>query len=211
MKLTKYGHACVVLEERGKKLIIDPGAFTPEFGDVSNVVAVVVTHSHADHFKPEHLETILAASGDAKIFTTPEVTEQFSKPRVTAVKAGDDASAGPFTLAFGGEMHQVIHDSAPCPQNISVFVNDELYYPGDSYTMPDQPVKVLAVPTNAPWMKVADSMDYLAAVKPTMCFPTHNGLLSENGVNVYNFWLSKACEESAIEFKYLTPGDSIEI
>jgi L-ascorbate metabolism protein UlaG (beta-lactamase superfamily) len=34
MKLTKYTHACIVLEEQGEKLVIDPGGFTPEFGDV---------------------------------------------------------------------------------------------------------------------------------------------------------------------------------
>jgi L-ascorbate metabolism protein UlaG (beta-lactamase superfamily) len=34
MKLTKFQHACIVLEERGKKLIIDPGDSTPGFGNL---------------------------------------------------------------------------------------------------------------------------------------------------------------------------------
>src|SRR5262245_21363416 len=150
MKLTKYEHACVVLEEQGKKLVVDPGGFTKEFGGVDNIVAVVVTHKHADHFNPEHLETILATNPDATIFTPDDLAEQFKKPGVKAVKAGDEATRGPFRLHCGGEMHVLIHNSLPCPQNTSLLVNDSFYYPGDSYTMPDKPVEVLAVPANAP-------------------------------------------------------------
>lgn len=211
MKLTKYEHACVVLEEQGKKVVIDPGAFTPDFGDQTNIAAVVVTHVHQDHYKPEHLETIIAANPDVLFFTTAEVANEFKKPNVKAVKAGDEVSVEPFNLRFGGESHALIHESLPCPQNTSVLVNNVFYYPGDSFTMPDKPVELLAVPANAPWMKIADAMDYIAAVKPKRCIPTHTGLLSENGRNVYNFGLNKACEDNSVEYAPLNPGESLEI
>ena len=211
MKLTKYEHSCVVLEEQGKKLVIDPGGFTTEFGPLNNVVAVVVTHVHPDHFNAEHLEAIFAENPEAPLFTTTDVAEQFQKPNVKTVQAGQAETVGPFSLRFGGEMHALIHQSLPCPHNTSVFVNDVFYYPGDSYTMPDKPVNVLAVPANAPWMKVADSMDYIAKVKPEQCFPTHNGLLSDRGRAVYGYGLAKACEDTGVEWKDLAPGDSIEI
>jgi L-ascorbate metabolism protein UlaG (beta-lactamase superfamily) len=211
MKLTKYAHACVVLEEQGKKVVIDPGEWTPEFGDASNVAAVVVTHVHQDHFSPKNLEAIIAANPDVPVFTTTEVAEQFKQPNVKVVQAGQSETVEPFTLRFGGEMHAAIHEYVPVPHNTSVFVNDAFYYPGDSYTMPDKPVKVLAVPANAPWMKVADSMDFIAKIKPERCFLVHDELLSDRGRMVYGFGLSKACEENGVELQQLAPGESLDI
>jgi len=210
MKLTKYGHACIVLEEQGKKLIIDPGAFTPEFGGTDNIAAVVVTHSHQDHFNPKHLEAIVAANPEVKIFTTPEVQEQFANPTVTVVGAGQQATVGPFRLKFSGDMHAPIHPTIPVPHNTAVMVNDTFFYPGDTYTMPDKPVDVLAVPGNAPWMQVGDSIDYIINVKPKRCFPTHNGLLSEAGHMVYNGGLEMTAKANGAEFIYLKPGESLE-
>lgn len=30
MRLTKYGHSCVVLEKDGRRIVLDPGGLTPE-------------------------------------------------------------------------------------------------------------------------------------------------------------------------------------
>src|SRR3954471_7560361 len=103
MKLTKYEHACVVLEEQGKRLIIDPGEFTAAFGGTDNVVAVVVTHIHGDHFSQEHLDAIVAANPEVIVFTTPEVAQHWADPHATSVKAGDEQPVGLFNLRFYGE------------------------------------------------------------------------------------------------------------
>ena len=209
MKLTKYGHACVVLEEQGKKLVIDPGVFTDDFGGLDGIVAVVVTHVHPDHFNPQHLDAIFAANPDAKLFSVQEVAEQYAK--AAAVHSGQQEASGPFALRFSGEMHELIHDSLPRPHNTAVTVNDAFFYPGDSYTLPDAPVRVLAVPANAPWMKIADSIDYIAHVKPERCLPTHNGLLSEAGHTIYNGGLKRGADAAGAEFVFLRPGESLDI
>ena len=54
MELIKYGHACVVLEQDGRRLVIDPGMLTPEDA-LAGADGVLVTHEHADHFAPEKL------------------------------------------------------------------------------------------------------------------------------------------------------------
>jgi len=90
MKITKYEHACMVAEEAGKKLVIDPGEFTPDFGDATDVAAVVITHVHGDHFSKEHLQTIIDKNPDVQLFTTAEVAEALpdAKITVTTPKAG---------------------------------------------------------------------------------------------------------------------------
>ena len=50
MKLTKYEHACFTLEKDGKMLVVDPGTFTTKLDPPENVVGIVITHEHSDHF-----------------------------------------------------------------------------------------------------------------------------------------------------------------
>ena len=210
MKLTKYAHACIVLEEQGQKLIIDPGSFTPDIGDTSNVVAVVVTHVHQDHLNKDHLKAIVAANPKVQIFTTTEVKDELGLPNVTIASDGQTQTVGPFTLAFSGEMHANIHSSMAPPHNTAVMVNDLFFYPGDSFTKPNKTVDLLAIPANAPWANIADSMDYLAVVKPKRAIPTHDALLSDIGHKIYNSVLGTTAEANGIEFTPLAPGESIE-
>jgi L-ascorbate metabolism protein UlaG (beta-lactamase superfamily) len=210
MKLTKYTHACVVLEDQGSKLVIDPGAFTKDFGDLGNIVAVVVTHVHGDHYSADHLNAILAKNPSALIFTVPEVADDFKHDNVQVVTPGHETSVDPFKLRFLGEQHKLIHASIPPIHNTAVMVNDAFYYPGDSFTLPDKPVKVLGVPSNAPWATAGESMDFVATVNPELSFPTHNGLLNDFGQQTYNSSINHICQQADILFKELKPGESLD-
>jgi len=42
MKITKYGHACLMVEIDGRSLVIDPGVFSTDFVSPDNVDAVVI-------------------------------------------------------------------------------------------------------------------------------------------------------------------------
>ncbi len=211
MKLTKYSHACIVLEEQGKRLVIDPGEFTDQLGDISNVTAVVVTHVHGDHMAAKHLEAIVAANPDVKVFTTPEAAKEWGDPHARAVQTGDEQAAGPFSLKFYGELHQTIHAAWPQIQNLGVMVNGLFYYPGDSFVKPDGEVKVLAVPAGAPWLKTGEAIDFVKDIHPGLFFRTHDGLWNENGLATTDKWFTMASEKFGPKYQALNPGDSIEI
>ncbi|WP_420112984.1 MBL fold metallo-hydrolase, partial [Pseudactinotalea sp.] len=55
MKITKHEHACLTIDDHGGTVVIDPGSFSGRLVDLEAVVAVVVTHEHADHWTPEHV------------------------------------------------------------------------------------------------------------------------------------------------------------
>ena len=211
MKVTKHGHACLELELDFKRVIIDPGFHTEDMSGVSDVLAVVITHKHDDHCFEAQLEAIRKTNPELKIFGTREVKQRLTGFEVTEVFHGDFYQVGPFTLEFFGDMHQEIHRSIPLIQNVGVFVNDTLYYPGDSYTKPDRPVEVLACPTSAPWLKIGDVMDFLAEVKPNHSFATHNALLSDLGHELNNSRVKMVTEENGGKFSYLKVGESLEI
>lgn len=212
MRVTKKEHAALLLEIDGKTLIVDPGAFTSPLTDVGNVVAIVVTHEHADHWTDDQLSGILEHNPGVPIFAPAGVAAAASKFDISVVKAGDTQTVGPFTLRFFGEAHAVIHESMPNIDNVGVLVNDALYYPGDSYTLPDGvDVEVLAAPVGAPWLKIGDAMDFVLAVKAKRVFATHDETLSGAGKGIGFDRLGWAAKEAGGEFVALSPGESIEV
>ena len=211
MKITKHGHACLELELDGKKALIDPGFYTEDVSGLTDVVALVITHSHDDHCFETQVAGISKSNPGIKIFGTSEVAAKLSGFDVTTVYHGDFYQEQGFSFEFFGDMHQIIHESIPLIQNTGVMVNKQLYYPGDSYTTPDQPVEILACPTSAPWLKIGDVMDFVAAVKPKQSFATHNALLSDLGHDLNNGRLKLVTEQFGGKFTYLKVGESLNI
>ena len=211
MKITKQGHACLIFEDAGKKLILDPGAYTEPLDSLCDVVAVVITHAHDDHCFEAQLDRLLVNNPDLQIYGTPQVKTRLANYNVTAVYHGDYYPVGPFTVEFFGDLHAEIHRSIPIIENRGVFVNDKVYYPGDSFTLPDRPVELLAVPTSAPWLKVGEIMDFVQAVHHKKSIATHNALLSEFGHNLNNGRVKAITESKGGQFTYLLSGESIEI
>ena len=211
MRLTKFEHAAFVVEHPEGRLVVDPGSFStlPDLGDVR---AIVVTHEHADHWTPEQLERLLAASPGIPVFSTAAVAAAAAPLPIEAVGPGDVREAGPFTLRFFGGRHAVIHSSIPVIDNVGVLVNDVLYYGGDAFEGPEGvDVEVLAVPASAPWMKIAESMDYVLRTRPRRAFPIHEALLSDIGLRLSDDRLGWAVAEAGGEYVALRPGQSLEL
>ncbi len=212
MRITKHEHACLQIESAGSTLVIDPGSMTTALVGLKNVVAVVITHQHADHWTPEQLYRILDGNSDVVVFGPPDVAVAASGFDITVVNDKDTVTAGPFTLRFFGGKHAVIHPSIPVVDNVGVLVNDQFYYAGDSFTIPDGvEVDTLAVPAGAPWMKVSEAMDYVLALKPRRAFPTHEMVLSVAGKGLSNQRLKDMTEVNGGEYFPLEPNQSLDI
>ena len=212
MRLTKFEHAGLLLEQDGRKLFLDPGSFTSPLTDTANAVAIVITHEHPDHWTPEQLNRVLDLSPEAKIYAPEGVAKAAADFDITVVRPGDTVDAGPFTLRFFGGRHAVIHESIPVVDNVGVLVNEQVYYAGDSFFVPEEvEVDVLAAPAGAPWMKISETMDYVLAVKPKRAFPIHEMVLSRAGKDMSNGRLKWATEQNGGEFFPLEPGDSLDL
>ncbi len=212
MTLTKYEHSCLVIEQDGQRLVIDPGIYSQSFQNLADICAVLISHIHRDHLDKDKINAIVKLNPAVKVYTTSEVADEI-KPIVSAtvVHSGDKHESGPFRLEFFGGQHALIHQSYPLAQNIGVMVNDNLYYPGDSFVAPGKPVSVLAVPAHAPWAKVSESIDFIGQVRPKRVFPAHNHFLNDDGRALYDRLLSGACVNSGCEYISLVPADKLEI
>ena len=212
MRITKQEHACLILESSGKTLVIDPGVFTTALVGLTDVVAVVITHEHGDHWTADQLTRILKRSPDAKLYGPEGVALAATDFDITIVKDGDTINAEPFSLRFFGEKHAIIHSSIPIVDNVGVLVNDSLYYPGDSFTVPEGvEVDVLAAPVGAPWLKIGDAIDFVLAVRPRRAFATHEMVLSTAGKAMGGDRLKWAVEQGGGEYVALEPGDTLDL
>jgi L-ascorbate metabolism protein UlaG (beta-lactamase superfamily) len=203
MKITKYEHACFTVEKDDQILVVDPGVFTTDFIAPENVVGIVITHEHSDHFDHEQLAAIIDKNPDAVIVGHEAITSNVEVFETRAVKAGDKIAVGEFELEFFGGEHALIHESMPRIANLGVMINDLLYYPGDSFTLPTKPVDTLAIPASAPWMKMSEAMDFLAAVRPRLAFPTHDAILSNTGKELSDRLLGNIAAAHDSEYKRL--------
>lgn len=210
MILTNFEHACFMVEQKGKSIIIDPGIWTTDIATPENVVAIVITHEHPDHFDVTALGAIIAHNPEAVIFAHHDITKQLGDtlPHVS-VTTGQSVEAGPFTLEFFGGEHASIHRSIPVIANLGVLINNSIYYPGDSFTQPSKPVSALALPVAAPWMKISDAIDFASSVKPSIVFPTHDAILSPIGKSLVDRMITPYIEQ--YNGTYIRPVAPIEV
>ncbi|MFF5052455.1 MBL fold metallo-hydrolase [Micromonospora sp. NPDC000663] len=77
MRLVKFTHACVRLEDAERRLLIDPGVWTePEAFD--GVTDILVTHEHDDHLDLERVMEV-SASRPVRLFAPAPVRELAEK------------------------------------------------------------------------------------------------------------------------------------
>ena len=211
MKLTKFKHACLVIEKEGATLVIDPGTFSHDFIIPKRVTAIIITHEHPDHLDPKLMASILLAHPKAVIVGHESITSQFSDYQTQAVTIGQEYPIGPFKLQFFGGTHAPINDTTPVPPNLGVVVDGSFYYPGDSFTIPEGvQVTNLALPISAPWLKFDLTTNFLAAVNPSFAFPTHDEILSIDGRHLIDGMVGGFANSKGILYKRLD-GSSVEL
>ena len=172
---------------------------------------MLITHEHADHWTPAQLDRIIALNPGVHIFGPAGVAQNAVGYPVITVTPGERISVGSFTLEFFGGLHATIHSSIPVIDNVGVLVNETLYYAGDSFVIPGIPVNTLAVPAGAPWLKIAEVMDYVTAIAPRRSFPTHEMVLSTAGKAMSNARIGDMTTLGGGEFFPLEPGDTLNL
>ena len=212
MELIKYGHACVVLCEGERRLVVDPGAFTDPTA-LDGASAVLVTHEHPDHFVADRLRAAMDADPALEIWTNSSVAGQLEGlgGRVHVVGHGDAVSVAGFDVHVHGELHAEVHPEIPRVKNVGFLVDGEVFHPGDALTVPDEPVATLLLPVHAPWSKAAEVIDYVRAVHADQAYAVHDGLLNDTGLALVGGLLGERGPGTPTPFSRLAPGDSVEL
>jgi L-ascorbate metabolism protein UlaG (beta-lactamase superfamily) len=204
MKLRKYGHSCLLIEDRGETLLFDPGR--REFLDeratpdaFAAVTLIVITHWHPDHADPELVGRIVRRSG-AKVLAPAEGDAELRAAGVEpTVPSEGKLSVGAFDLELAGAAHEPIL-GASVPRNVACLVNGRLLNTGDSFhplLTRYRGVEALALPISAPWLKELDAAGFAERLAPRRVVPVHDGYLRDffrtRRYDTYAQYLEKRC------------------
>lgn len=188
MYLTHLGHACLLVETGGRRVLVDPGTFSTDWHGLTGLDAVLVTHVHPDHLDTNHVPALLDANPDAVVLAEPAAAEKVERARPLTAGSSHELGGGLVLEAVGGR-HAVIHADLDRIGNVGMLLRADgeptLLHPGDSYEATPSGVDVLAVPVNAPWCAFAETVDFTRTVGAATLVPVHDALLSERGRGLY--------------------------
>jgi L-ascorbate metabolism protein UlaG (beta-lactamase superfamily) len=178
MRITRFGHSCLLVEDGDARVLLDPGVYSSGFEHLEGLTAVLVTHQHPDHLDVERLRPLLTANPDARLHLDEGSAGAHADLDAVVVRDGDRLDLG-VPVAVHGTTHAVIHEEIPRIPNVGYLVGGRFFTPGDALTVPDADVEVLGLPTAAPWLKLSEAVGLLRAVAPRLAFPVHDAVLSE--------------------------------
>ncbi len=187
MKIKKLGHCCLVIETNGKRIMTDPGSYAvDEQSKEKNIDLILITHEHGDHFHIDSLKEILANNPDVKIITNDGVGKLLDVESIKYEVLENKISKE--ILGIDIEAHDCKHEEIFQDYgqvlNTGYIIDKRLFYPGDAFYNPKKKIEILALPVAGPWAKIKDAIKYALEVKPQVCFPVHDGMLNQSGIDL---------------------------
>ena len=219
MKLTKYTHSCVRVDNEGHALVIDPGNFAPEgehAAALDGAEYLLITHAHPDHFDAERVLPLIAQRPQLRMWAPATVaqliTEAVPDAQVTAIEADSVLDVPGFEIKTFGGQHALIHPLIPMLANIGYLINGSVYHPGDSLVVPHGvKAPVLLAPIHAPWGKIQEVIDFVIAVGAERVHPIHNGMINERGTAIIENLVTMFGAKYGSAFEHLEVGQSVEL
>lgn len=211
MKITKFAHCSLLVEHRGVRLLTDPGSYSPAQNDLMGLDAILITHEHTDHLHIPNLQLLRDKNPTTPIICNTAVAPLLANAKIlsTLLADGETLTIKGVTVRGQEEPHAEIHRQWPRVPNTGFLIDSYLFYPGDAYIVPTEPVTVLALPTGGPWVKIGEALDYALNVKPQQAFPVHDGGLKSTGT--VNRIATEILGSTGITFQPLENGASIEL
>jgi L-ascorbate metabolism protein UlaG (beta-lactamase superfamily) len=209
VEITRYGHSCLLVEDSHARLLLDPGVFSRGFEQLRGLTGVLITHQHADHLDVTRLRPLLLANPDAVLHCDEGSVALLDDLPLKVVQAGDHLELGTGVDVLGSQ-HAVIHPDIPRIPNVGYLVGGRFFTPGDALTVPEADVEVLGLPTAAPWLKQAEAVEMLRAIRPATAFPVHDAVLSDAGLGVWYGQFERLAPDGTA-FRKIAPGESLAL
>ena len=217
MKITKYPQSCLLVETKGKKILIDPGTlkYKEEYFDVWNSVDIIlITHKHLDHCNTEILEKI---NDNIKIYSTQEVQDANKTLNINIIKENDIIELDDIKVEVVHAVHgyqPLLKDGKEIYENVGYIIDDgenRLYTTSDTICFKnDYKADILCVPVTGYGLTMSafEAALYAKEVGATLTIPIHmdNPAFPPD----YKF-IEEMFDKYEVEYEILENEESIEI
>jgi L-ascorbate metabolism protein UlaG (beta-lactamase superfamily) len=209
VRITKYVHSCLLVEENSRAVLFDPGDYSHASGmlDVDalpELEAALITHGHFDHCNVDVLKSIRQRSPEVPIVSNPEVVEKLESENIQAT------TQAPEGIACREAKHQPLPWRTPAPDNWSFTVFDRLTHPGDSLQI-SQSGPVFALPMQGPWGSLREALDLALQLRPEKVIPIHDWHWRDEAREALYKQTQDFLGQYGIEFLPVTNGRQIAV
>ena len=217
MKITKYPQSCLLIETRGKKILIDPGTlkYKEEYFDIWNSVDIIlITHKHLDHCNTEVLEKI---NSNIKIYSTLEVQEANKNLSINIIKENDIIELDNIKVEVVHAIHgyqPLLKGGKEVNENVGYIIDDEknrLYTTSDTICFKnDYKADILCVPVTGYGLTMSafEASLYAKEVGAVLTLPIH----MDNPAFPPNFdFIKEMFEKHEVEYEILENDETIEV
>ena len=217
MKITKYPQSCLLIETKGKKILIDPGIlkYKEEYFNVWNTVDIIlITHKHSDHCYTEVLEKI---NDDIKIYSTQEVQDSNKTLKINIIKENDVIYLDDIKIQVVHAIHgyqPLLKGNNEIHENVGYIIDDgenRLYTTSDTICFKnDYKADILCVPVTGHGLTMSafEASLYAKEVEATLTLPIH----MDNPKFPPDYaYIEKMFNEYNVEYEILENDESIEI
>ena len=215
MKITHYGHACVLLEfnaPNATRILIDPGTYSTGFESLRNLDALLFTHAHPDHIDMNRVPALAQANPGMAIMadggSAAALTEHAVAHRVAI--DGESVTVGDIGIDVLSGDHAVIHCDLPNISNNGYVIDGHTLHPGDAFVASPASIEILLLPVGGPWMKIGEAVDYLRRVRPRVVIPIHQAGLAQIHQDLH-YGLLRNLGPAQCEMLALEPGVAVTV
>ena len=209
MKISKHIHSCLLVEDQGKTILVDPGNYSYEakaldITSLNHIDAIVITHEHPDHMYIPWIKEILEKFPHTPLFTTEsakKLLEQEGIPNVS-MKGNEFIELTPVP-------HERIWMGSPA-ENVKATLFEKVTTPGDSHSF-DATTEVLALPVQAPWGSTTAAVELALRLQPKAIIPIHDWHWRDEARKAFYARLVDYFAQYHIDFKAVETGEVIEI
>ena len=217
MKITKFPQSCLLIETKGKKILIDPGVleYKEEYFNVwNNVDVILITHKHPDHCNTEILQKL---NKDIKIYSTNEVKKANEILDINIIKEDTVIQLENIKIEVVHAMHgyqPLLKGEKEIYENVGYIVDDgenRLYATSDTICFKNEyKADILCVPVTGHGLTMSafEASLYAKEVEAKITLPIHmdNPMFPPN-LEVIEEMFNKY----EVEYEILENEESIEV
>lgn len=216
MRITKFPQSCLLVETKGRKILVDPGnlKYRDEYFDIWNSVDIVlITHKHPDHC---YTDVIQKLNKNIIIYSTNEVQSSNESLNISVVKEDDIIELDNIRIEVVHAIHgyQPLLKGKEVNENVGYIIDDgenRLYATSDTICFKnDYKADILCIPVTGHGLTMSafEAALYAKEVGATLTIPIH----MDNPAFPPDFdYIKEMFNKYEVEYEILDNDETIEI